>query len=138
MCRRADCCAAGQACKRLVAQHRLVLSGTPIQNNVLELWALFDILMPGFLGDEAAFNATFGKALAEARGSRAGSAQAQAGLLAMDRLHKQVRALGLLPRYHLKRCSATFSSKNVENPVALWAQETNICTLSGRIWKTCL
>ena len=79
-----------QACKRLTAQHRLVLSGTPIQNSVLELWALFDFLMPGFLGDEAAFNATYGQALSQARTSRKGSAQAQAGLLAMERLHKQV------------------------------------------------
>jgi hypothetical protein len=40
--------------KRLQAQHRLVLSGTPIQNSALELWSLFDFLMPGFLGGEAA------------------------------------------------------------------------------------
>ena len=36
-----------QACKSIRAQHRLLLSGTPIQNDVLELWALFDFLMPG-------------------------------------------------------------------------------------------
>jgi hypothetical protein len=36
-----------QAAKRVQAQHRLVLSGTPIQNNILELWSLFDFLMPG-------------------------------------------------------------------------------------------
>ncbi|KAG0475517.1 hypothetical protein HPP92_015203 [Vanilla planifolia] len=40
------------AVKHLKAQHRLILSGTPIQNNVLELWSLFDFLMPGFLGTE--------------------------------------------------------------------------------------
>jgi TATA-binding protein-associated factor len=38
------------AVKRLAAQHRLVLSGTPIQNSALELWGLFDFLMPGLLG----------------------------------------------------------------------------------------
>jgi len=36
------------------AQHRLVLSGTPIQNSALELWGLFDFLMPGFLGGAGA------------------------------------------------------------------------------------
>lgn len=41
-----------QAVKQLQAQHRLVLSGTPIQNSALELWSLFDFLMPGFLGGE--------------------------------------------------------------------------------------
>jgi TATA-binding protein-associated factor len=46
-----------QAARRIVADHRLLLSGTPIQNGVLELWALFDFLMPGFLGTEREFRA---------------------------------------------------------------------------------
>jgi TATA-binding protein-associated factor len=79
-----------KAAKMLGAQHRLILSGTPIQNNVLELWALFDFLMPGFLGSLSAFNARYGKALAASKTGRAGSAEAQAGLLAMEGLHKQV------------------------------------------------
>ena len=43
--------------------HRLLLSGTPVQNHVLELWSLFDFLMPGFLGTEREFNAKYGKAV---------------------------------------------------------------------------
>jgi len=78
-----------QAVKRVVAQNRLILSGTPIQNNIQELWALFDFLMPGFLGSQAAFNAQFGKALKSGRTSKTGSSEAQAGLLAMEGLHKQ-------------------------------------------------
>ena len=79
-----------QVVKRVAAQHRLVLSGTPIQNSVLELWALFDFLMPGFLGTAAEFRARYGRALAALKGSSLGSAAAQAGLLALDGLHKQV------------------------------------------------
>lgn len=44
-----------KAIKQLIANHRLILSGTPIQNNVLELWSLFDFLIPGFLGNEKQF-----------------------------------------------------------------------------------
>lgn len=79
-----------QAVKRLQAQHRLVLSGTPIQNSALELWSLFDFLMPGFLGAERDFQARFGKLVAAARYSKKGSQEAEAGMLALDALHKQV------------------------------------------------
>ena len=82
--------AVAQAVKRIAAQNRLILSGTPIQNNVLELWALFDFLMPGFLGTHAAFNARYGKALAASKASKTGSVEAQAAQLAMEGLHKQV------------------------------------------------
>lgn len=56
-----------QACKRIMARNRLILSGTPIQNNVLELWSLFDFLMPGFLGTQKDFMAKYGKAVQAAR-----------------------------------------------------------------------
>jgi TATA-binding protein-associated factor len=66
------------------------LSGTPIQNNVLELWSLFDFLMPGFLGTEKQFQATYGKPLLAAKDSKCSAKDAEAGILAMEALHKQV------------------------------------------------
>ena len=39
-----------QATKRLKAIHRLVLTGTPIENSVADLWSIMDFLMPGYLG----------------------------------------------------------------------------------------
>ena len=38
-----------RAVKRLQARTRLALSGTPMENNVAELWSLFDFAMPGYL-----------------------------------------------------------------------------------------
>ena len=35
--------------KMIQAKHRLILTGTPIENSLDELWSLFDYLMPGFL-----------------------------------------------------------------------------------------
>lgn len=39
-----------KAIKQIRAANRLILTGTPIQNNVTELWCLFDFLIPGYLG----------------------------------------------------------------------------------------
>jgi len=46
---------ASEASTRLRANHHLALSGTPIENNLGELWALFHVLLPGFLGDSRRF-----------------------------------------------------------------------------------
>jgi SNF2 family DNA or RNA helicase len=44
---------------RLEARHRLCLSGTPIENNLGELWSQFAFLMPGLLGQRKSFNRRF-------------------------------------------------------------------------------
>ncbi len=43
----------------LKGKHRLVLTGTPIENNYLELWSQFAFLNPGFLGNLDYFRSTF-------------------------------------------------------------------------------
>ena len=96
------------AVKRLQAQHRLLLSGTPIQNNVLELWSLFDFLMPGFLGNERVFNDRFSKPILADRDGKATQKERETGewysravrddtddvlmlaAVALEALHKQV------------------------------------------------
>jgi SNF2 family DNA or RNA helicase len=39
-----------KAVKAVRSQHRVVLTGTPLENSVLDLWSIFDFLMPGYLG----------------------------------------------------------------------------------------
>jgi SNF2 family DNA or RNA helicase len=39
-----------QAVKAVRSRHRLVLTGTPLENSVLDLWSIYDFLMPGYLG----------------------------------------------------------------------------------------
>ncbi|CCF58239.1 hypothetical protein KAFR_0E00850 [Kazachstania africana CBS 2517] len=79
-----------KAVKQIHANHRLILTGTPIQNNVVELWSLFDFLMPGFLGTEKMFQERFAKPIAASRNSKTSSKEQEAGALALEALHKQV------------------------------------------------
>ncbi|MBL4687661.1 MAG: DEAD/DEAH box helicase, partial [Nannocystaceae bacterium] len=50
---------AHKAAKALEAEYRLCLSGTPIENNLEELWALFDFVLPGLLGSVQQFRTAF-------------------------------------------------------------------------------
>jgi SNF2 family DNA or RNA helicase len=43
------------AVKAVRAGHRLVLTGTPMENSVLDLWSIIDFLMPGYLGSATDF-----------------------------------------------------------------------------------
>ena len=41
--------------KMLNAKNRFALTGTPIENSLLELWSIFDFIMPGYLFDRDTF-----------------------------------------------------------------------------------
>lgn len=45
--------------KQLAANFRLVMTGTPLENSLDDLWSLFDFLMPGFLGSHDRFVQTY-------------------------------------------------------------------------------
>lgn len=46
-------------CKELLTPNRIILSGTPMQNNLVELWSLFDFINPMRLGSLVAFRDQF-------------------------------------------------------------------------------
>ena len=54
-----------QAACRVIARHRICLSGTPIENHLGELWSLMHFLIPGFLGTEETFQKNFRKPIEE-------------------------------------------------------------------------
>lgn len=45
--------------KLLKSKYRLALTGTPIENNLNELWSIFNYITPGLLGDKKSFNKKF-------------------------------------------------------------------------------
>jgi SNF2 family DNA or RNA helicase len=48
-----------KAILNLEATHRLALTGTPVENRLLDLWSIFNFLNPGYLGKEAQFKKSF-------------------------------------------------------------------------------
>jgi len=82
-----------QAVKAVRAPHRLVLTGTPLENSVLDLWSIFDFLMPGYLGSAQEFRERYEQPIAREKNS-----QAQARLarrlrpFMLRRLKKEVAA----------------------------------------------
>ncbi|MBP7140997.1 MAG: DEAD/DEAH box helicase [Opitutaceae bacterium] len=49
-----------QTCFAIRATHRIVLTGTPLENRQLDLWSIFRFLLPGLLGSRAGFEAALG------------------------------------------------------------------------------
>lgn len=48
-----------KAILKIPAKHRLALTGTPVENRLLDLWSIFNFLNPGYLGKEAQFRKSF-------------------------------------------------------------------------------
>jgi hypothetical protein len=73
-----------QSVKQLKAEHRLALTGTPLENRLLDLWSIADFIQPGYLGNQDQFAEIY-----EPRGENAESAQR----IARRRLSAKLRPL---------------------------------------------
>lgn len=52
-----------EAAKRLTAEARFALTGTPMENHVGEVWSLFDFILPGYLGELPTFMRRYGEGM---------------------------------------------------------------------------
>lgn len=52
-----------RALRAYQAEHRLCLTGTPLENHLGEFWSQFDFTMPGLLGNQRSFNQLYRKAI---------------------------------------------------------------------------
>ena len=50
---------AARSSRKLKASFRAALTGTPLENRLLELWSVVDLILPGYLGSEREFKATY-------------------------------------------------------------------------------
>lgn len=84
------CTATAIASRRIVAKHRLIATGTPVQNRVHELWAAFDFLMPNFLGTASSFAKEFAQPIVKGQLDGARASVVAEGLEKLNMLHQQV------------------------------------------------
>ena len=56
---------AARAVKSLRADHRVALTGTPIENRPMELWSVFEFLLPGYLGSARSFRERFDRPIVQ-------------------------------------------------------------------------
>jgi superfamily II DNA or RNA helicase len=75
-----------QTCFAVRAAHRIVLTGTPLENRQLDLWSIFRFLLPGLLGSRASFEA----ALAADREGTLGRLRTQLAPFILRRTKREV------------------------------------------------
>jgi SNF2 family DNA or RNA helicase len=66
-----------KACRLMQANHRLALTGTPIENHLGDLWSIFEFLNPGMLGANSRFNELIRHASSDTNGRADFSPHAQ-------------------------------------------------------------
>lgn len=54
-----------KVCKAIKAKRKFALTGTPLENSLMELWSIFDFVMPGYLYDEKKFTTRYHRRLNE-------------------------------------------------------------------------
>ncbi|MDO4589828.1 MAG: SNF2-related protein [Slackia sp.] len=79
-----------RAMKRIDADVRFALTGTPIENKLSEMWSIFDFLMPGFLGSYMRFRERFESDIVGGNEEAATRLRALIGPFMMRRLKSDV------------------------------------------------
>ncbi len=79
-----------QSVKQIIADQRLALTGTPLENRMLDLWSIADFIQPGYLGTQEHFHETY-----QPRADGAGEEAVSVQRIARRRLSAKLRPLML-------------------------------------------
>jgi hypothetical protein len=113
-----------QAIRALQSEHRLALSGTPLENRAEELWATFDFLAPGFLGTLRSFRKRYAKPIGEGEAEAMTLLRTRIRPFVLRRLKREVAA-ELPPKTEtLVRCHLGTSQQALYDHVAASARKS--------------
>ncbi len=143
--------ATANACKRLIARHKLALTGTPIENRLSELWSIYDFLMPSYLGGQSQFRDKYEVPIMKYSDKRAATElKRRIGPFKLRRLKSQVaselppkipmdRYCELTPeQVHLYKQFAAAESEKIRNlPGTTIRIDTSILTAILRLKQIC-
>lgn len=108
--------------------HRIIISGTPLQNNLKELWALFNFCCPSLLGDNKWFKEHYECAILRGNDKKASERDKRIGSMAAKELRERIQP------YFLRRMkSEVFNEDNDQaatklskkNDIIVWLRLTS-------------
>ncbi|XP_047165050.1 protein CHROMATIN REMODELING 24 isoform X3 [Vigna umbellata] len=100
--------------------HRIIISGTPLQNNLKELWALFNFCCPELLGDNKWFKEKFEKPILRGNDKHASDREKRVGSSVAQELRDRIQP------YFLRRMKSEVFSQDNEKTIAKLSQKQEI------------
>ncbi|MCL7027656.1 hypothetical protein MKW94_024372 [Papaver nudicaule] len=100
--------------------HRIVISGTPIQNNLKELWALFSVCSPQLLGDKKEFKERYESAILRGNEKNATDREKRIGSTVAKELRERIEP------YFLRRMKSEVSFENGTSQNAKLSEKNEI------------
>lgn len=110
--------------KLLKADYKLALTGTPLENRPLELWSIFDFLMPGYLGGLERFKRTYDAPIVKLNDEKASKRLKKlTSTFVLRRLKDQV-ASDLPPKMEIiQKCNLSDEQKEIYRSILLAQRE---------------
>jgi len=108
--------------KKLNANIKLALTGTPLENSVMELWSIFDFIMPGYLANQKKFQGLYNVKNME-----------EESVKALDRLNKQIKYFILRRK---KKDVVTDLPDKIENNIYIDLNEHQKKIYAAEVQKT--
>jgi SNF2 family DNA or RNA helicase len=103
-----------KAARALRADHRIALTGTPVENRLAELWSIFQFINPGYLGTQSEFQARFARPIERTQDADAAKRlKSLVGPFILRRLKTDPKVISDLPAKNEMKVFCTLTKEQV-------------------------